>query len=138
MDLFAGSGALGLEALSRGAKKAVFCDISKEAIEIIQKNIIKTHMSEKSEVITGDFKNALENVKGESFNIIFLDSPYASDLDLQAIDIIKNNNILAKDGIIVVETDSDEKIEEIKELSFNILKIRKYGRVRLVFLNRKG
>ncbi len=129
---------MGLESLSRGAKKTVFCDISKKAIEIIQKNIIKTHMSEKSEVILGDFKDVLTKFEEESFDVIFLDSPYASKSDLQAIDIINNKNILTKDGIIIVETDSDEKIEQINELGFNILKIRKYGRVKLVFLNRKG
>ena len=138
LDLFAGSGALGLEALSRGASRAVFCDKSRAALDVINKNIEKTHMKEKCEVITSDYKTALSSLSKGKFDIIFLDPPYSSDYDIQAIDIINNNDILAKDGIIIVETDSDEKIEAINKLSFNILKIRKYGRIRLVFLNRKG
>ena len=137
LDLFAGSGALGLEALSRGARKAVFCDHSKEAIEIIKQNIIKTHMTEQAEVVMSDYKELLTKTQ-EEYDIIFLDSPYASDYDIEALDIINSNNILAKDGIIIVETDSEKRIEDISKLSFNILKIRKYGRVKLVFLNRKG
>lgn len=138
LDLFAGSGALGLEALSRGADCAVFCDSSKEAIGIIKQNISKTHMQEKCEVLLDNYSTALAKLENKMFDIIFLDAPYASDYDMQALDIIEKKDILAKDGIIILETDSDKKIEDLNKLSFNILKIRKYGRVKLVFLNRKG
>ena len=74
----------------------------------------------------------------EKFDIIFLDPPYKTDFDIQALEIIINNNLIAKDGIVVLETNSDEKIERIEGLNINILKVRKYGRVKLVFLNWKG
>ena len=138
LDLFAGSGALGLEALSRGANYAVFCDNSREAIEIIKSNVSKTHMENKCEIMLDNYNVVLTKLSNTTFDIIFLDPPYASDYDIKSLDIINNNNILAKDGIIIVETDSDKKINEINKLCFNILKIRKYGRVKLVFLNRKG
>ena len=69
LDLFAGSGAIGLECLSRGAKKAVLCDKSKEAIQIIKRNIEKTHMEEKAQIINADYENCLEKLKNEQFDI---------------------------------------------------------------------
>lgn len=138
LDLFSGSGALALEALSRGAQKAVLCDNSKKAIQVINENISKTKMKEKTEVILADYKVALSKLKGNVFDIIFLDPPYLTDFDIQAIEIIQRENLLTDDGVIIVETDSEEKIENIEKLDINILKIRKYGRVKLVFLNRKG
>ena len=79
LDLFAGSGAIGLEMLSRGAKKAVLCDNSKEAVGIIKKNIEKTHSQEKAEIYNSDFETCLEKIKNQKFDIIYLDPPYATD-----------------------------------------------------------
>ena len=76
LDLFAGSGAIGLECLSRGAKKAILCDKSKEAVEIIKRNIEKTHMEDKAQVFNTDFETCLEKVKNQQFDIIYLDPPY--------------------------------------------------------------
>ena len=135
LDLFSGSGALGLEAISRGAKKAFLCDNSWKAISVIKENVKKLRMEEQVSIITADYKKALEQLKNEKFDIIFLDPPYKTDYDIQAIEIIKNQNIIAKDGIIVLETDSDKKIQELENIDVNIFKIRKYGRVKLVFLN---
>lgn len=142
LDLFAGSGALALEALSRGAKFAVLGDNSKTAITVIQKNIEKTHMQKKARVICKDFRQILEdlNIKKTIFDIIFLDPPYISCYDIIAIESIMEKNLLAQNGIIIVETDEEEKIEQIKQIeSITVKDIRKYGRVKLVFLkSRKG
>ena len=142
LDLFAGSGALGLEALSRGAEFAVLVDNSEKATTVIQKNIEKTHMQEKAKVICKDFMQVLEilSTKKASFDIIFLDPPYRSCFDLIAIESIIEKNLLAPDGIIIVETDEEEKIELIKQIeSITVQDVRKYGRVKLVFLkSRKG
>ncbi len=135
LDLFAGSGALGLEAISRGAEHAVLCDNSKKAIYVINENVQKLKMQDKVEILSMDFKKALNSLKGRTFDIVFLDPPYKTDYYIQAIETIKNQELIAKDGVIVFETDSDEKIKEIENISINILKIRKYGRVKLVFLN---
>lgn len=138
LDLFSGSGALALESLSRGAKKAYSYDNSKKAIEIIKNNAKKTHLEEKIIIKNKDFKNALEEVENEKFDIIFLDPPYKTDFGLQAVKIIMEKDLLSKDGIIVFETDKDEKeyLEELRKSS-NIKDLRKYGRVTLVFLDRK-
>lgn len=135
LDLFSGSGALGLESISRGAKKAVLCDSSRKAVNIINQNVQKLKVENQVEILHSDFKKALEILKEREFDIIFLDPPYKSDFDIQAVKAIKECKLLEKDGVIVIETDSDEKIKQLECLDINILKVRKYGRVKLIFLN---
>lgn len=140
LDLFSGSGALGIEAMSRGATQAVLCDKSKEAIRVIRKNLEKTHLTPKAMVINEDYRKALNFLKDKlQFDFIFLDPPYAEDLAKKAIEEILRLNLLKQDGIIMIETDEEERIlKEIKDLNVNVYDLRKYGRVKLIFLNRKG
>lgn len=135
LDLFSGSGALALEALSRGAKKAVLCDKSYEAIEIIKKNIDKTHMQEKTEIFCGDYKKCLDKLN-EKVDLIFIDPPYKLNIAVKAVEIILKKDLLAKDGIIVLETDDEQReIKQLESLDIKIKDIRAYGRVKLIFLN---
>ena len=136
LDLFAGSGALGLEALSRGAKSAILCDNSKEAVDIIYKNITKTKLN--AEVINNDFVKTLKRLDGRQFDIIFLDPPYETNYLEEAINKILELNLLKENGLIIAETDNQEKVEKIKKLDITISDIRKYVIVILIFLNRKG
>lgn len=141
LDLFSGSGALGIESLSRGAKTAVFCDKNREAIEIISKNIEKTRLKESSIVINNDYIKCLEILKSENmkFDLIFLDPPYKTNFAIDALKRILELDLLAQNGIVIIETDEEERnIEEIKKININIDKIKKYGRVKLMFLSRKG
>lgn len=140
LDLFSGSGALAIEALSRGANKAVLCDFSKEAINVINKNIEATRIKEKARILNKDYLEALKTLKkeNEKFNIIFLDPPYKTDYIYKSIEKILQYNLLAEDGIIVAETDDENKIDEIKEIqNIEIYDVRKYGIVHIVFI-RKG
>ena len=139
LDLFAGSGALGIEALSRGAKHCTFCDKSYKAIQMVKENILKTKMQEKSTILNKDYKKCLEEMQ-ESFDIIFIDPPYKEDIAISSINQILEKSLLSKSGIIILETDEEER--EIKELE-NVSKLevydkRKYGRVKLLFLCRKA
>jgi len=137
LDLFSGSGALAIESISRGAKYAISCDNSKKAIQIIKTNIQKCHFTEEIEVINKDYKKTLEDMKDKKFDIIFLDPPYKTDFGIDAIEIIMKNNMLEEEGIVVFETDREnEYIDSIKEYA-NVLNVRKYGRVKLVFVGRK-
>lgn len=141
LDLFAGSGALGIEALSRGAKECVLCDCSNQAGNIIKKNIEKTKVNEKATVIISDYNRCLKHLEDnhKSFDIIFLDPPYESEFIYLATKQIIEKEILNKDGIIIAETDQEDNvINQIKELGINIKDIRKYGRVTLLFIERKG
>jgi len=137
LDLFSGSGALAIESISRGAKNAVSCDNYKKAIQIIKNNIQKTHFEDSIQVINKDYKKCLEEVKNKKFDIIFLDPPYKTDFGINAIKIILDNINLKENGIIIFETDREEKyIEELNQFT-KIIDLRKYGRVKLVFLGRK-
>lgn len=138
LDLFAGSGALGLEALSRGAKIAYFGENSHQAAKVIEKNIYKTKMQDKAKLIIKDYKKILEEVKQIKFDIIFLDPPYETNYDIEAIELVLKDNLLKENGLIVLETDSNEKENKIKTLNIKIDDTRKYGRVKLLFLSRKG
>lgn len=141
LDLFSGSGALALEALSRGAKKSVMCDNSKEAIKVIKQNIEKTRNSDKAVVLNCDYRKALERLNQENFrfNIIFLDPPYETNFAEDATEIIIKYDLLTEDGTIIIETDNKEKvISNLDTKDIDIKDIKKYGRVYLLFLNRKG
>lgn len=109
LDLFAGSGQLGLEALSRGAEKAVFIDSSKEACDIVMKNALKTGLKPKCSISTMDFKSYLASAKGrEKFDIVFLDPPYSSECMALSLSLIEEYSLLAPGGYVVCETDTDE------------------------------
>ncbi len=109
LDLFAGSGQLGLEALSRGAASAIFVDADKAAIEIIRKNIEKTKMTAVSRIINSDYKAALKSLSGrEKFDIVFLDPPYATKNVSNAISALLKGNLLADGAILVCESDIDK------------------------------
>ena len=141
LDLFAGSGALGLEALSRGALNCTFCDNSGKAIGIINQNVEKTKFTNNAIVIQKDYERVLKILKEENkqFDIIFLDPPYNTNYDIKAIEKILEYNLLKQNGDIIVETNKEEKINMLKNIdNINISDLRKYGGVTLMFLNRKG
>lgn len=136
LDLFAGSGALGLEALSRGAKSAVFTDVSEKAINVINQNVQKTKLEDKSIVLNQSYVETLKQMASENqeFDIIFLDPPYTSGLLENAIREILEYKLLSKEGIIIVETDMESELQKIQNIGLHIKDIRKYGRVMLLFL----
>lgn len=138
LDLFAGSGALGIEALSRGAKHCIFCDKSYQSIQMLKQNVKKTKMKEKSTIYNEDYKKCLEKQK-EAFDIIFIDPPYKLDIAVDAIQRILKLHLLQKKGIIILETDEKEReLEELKNLEIEVYDIRKYGRVTLLFIRERG
>ena len=141
LDLFYGSGALGLESLSRGANIAVLCDNNKEAIKIINQNVEKTKMNDKTIVMNNSYIESLEMLKNKNmkFDLIFLDPPYRTNFAIGALKRILDLDLLLKTGIIIIETDDEEReIKQIESININIDDIRKYGRVKLMFLSRKG
>ncbi|MBR3153144.1 MAG: 16S rRNA (guanine(966)-N(2))-methyltransferase RsmD [Clostridia bacterium] len=137
LDLFSGSGALGLESLSRGAKKAIFCDNSKDANKIIMQNIEKTRTKDKSIVYLSDFRDALHQVKDSGLkpDIVFLDPPYESNWIIEALKLIIELKICNDNSIIIAETDDIDRVRsDISRLNIEVSDIRKYGRVYLIFL----
>ena len=141
LDLFAGSGAIGIEFLSRGCKKAYMCDKSPEAIKYVISNVKKTRLQENAVVINKDYVTALNNFKklNLKFDIIFLDPPYNLNISKDAVKLILEYKLLNKDGIIIIETDEKEReIEALKDENVNVYDTRKYGRANLIFLIERG
>lgn len=126
LDLFAGSGALGTEALSRGAKKCVFVENDRKALEIVKKNLDKTNLSSYAEPVFADYKTYLSS-QTQQFDVILLDPPYNKKMCDEALKIIYDKNLLSDDGIILCETDFNEAIET----GFYLKKEYKYGKTRL-------
>ena len=135
LDLFAGSGALGIEALSRGARQAVFCDSSHKAIQMVKQNLERTKLTENAIVMQKDYLECLESLTTK-FDFIFLDPPYQTEFARKAIEKILLLDLLQEDGMIIVETDQKENI--LENLEINIKTIKNYGRVKLIYLTRKG
>ena len=102
LDLFAGSGQLGIEALSRGARQAVFVDERADAIAVIRENLRRTHLAERAEVVRCDYQTYLSRCR-KSFRLIFLDPPYAEKYLENALKRISEIDILAEGGIIITE-----------------------------------
>ncbi len=132
LDMFSGSGALGIEALSRGADKALFLDCDETSISITKKNLDATHLESLSTVIKTD---SIEYVKStdKKFDIIFIDPPYESDLYEKSLNVIKKSSALTNKGFVLLEYDS-EITPEFDLCGFEIIKEKKYGRVKILIL----
>ena len=141
LDLFGGSGALALEALSRGASDAVICDKSYKAIKIIKENVSKTNQVENVQILNKDFETAIKILSetNKKFDIIFLDPPYKTSYIQKSVKLIIEKDILKEDGKIVAETDELNKVlQQVEDENISIYDIRKYGRVDIIFIKRKG
>lgn len=137
LDLFAGSGQLGIEALSRGADKAYLCDINRDAVKMIKQNLEKTKLKDKAVVINEDYKRALRTLNtNEKFDIIFIDPPYKEDIAVDSIIYIIHESRLKENGIMIIETDEIERdLREINKIeNIKIIDQRKYGRASLIFI----
>ncbi|MEA4852740.1 MAG: 16S rRNA (guanine(966)-N(2))-methyltransferase RsmD [Christensenella sp.] len=131
LDLFAGSGALGLEALSRGAKEAVFCDVDAGSIKVIEKNIETLGYAAKSKVIKNDFLNAIALFKNtRKFDIVFIDPPYKRGYYEAVFEALASGEVLAGDALLVAESAQGLEIEG-KGFVFD--KRKKYGKTFLDF-----
>ena len=138
LDLFSGSGAIGIEFLSRGCKTAYLCDNSIKAINMIRQNLERTRLQDNAIVINKDYKKCLQELSNNnvSFDIIFIDPPYKDDIAVDSVKMILSLSLLKKDGIIIIETDEkDREVDNLKKLDIQVYDIRKYGRANLIFLN---
>lgn len=134
LDLFAGSGQLGIEALSRGAQRAVFVDHSREACRIIRGNLEKTGFTEEAEVVCSDYLGYLHSCR-QKFDLIFLDPPYAEIFLENALKTISEIDILSKSGIIVCERESGRTLDE-NFGSFCRSRDYRYGRAEVTLYRR--
>lgn len=129
LDLFAGTGALGIEALSRGAAECVFVDHSRQSIGLIKGNLAHCKVEEPARVIAGDFRRVLTGLAG-NFDIILMDPPYGQGLIEEALRIIGQQGLLTDGGVIVCEHRKEEQLPDII-CDFEKVKERRYGIVKL-------
>ncbi|MEY7999576.1 16S rRNA (guanine(966)-N(2))-methyltransferase RsmD [Clostridium sp. Mt-5] len=138
LDVFAGTGSLGLEAVSRGAKKCFLIDRDSDTFYCLQKNVENLKFVPMCKTMNMDSYGALEKLggKGEVFDIIFVDPPYKKDMIPPAVELIEKENLLCKNGIIVTKIDTDEKIYDGTH-NIVLTDHRKYGNTTVCFYEYK-
>lgn len=134
LDLFSGSGNLGIEAISEGASHVFLADSNRKAVQVIQKNICEFGIESQCTVINLDYKKTLESLKNQKFDIIFLDPPYQTDYIEKSIELITKFDLLEEEGIIVCESDSINRV--IYPKAYQVLRNKKYGDKFIVILEK--
>ena len=138
LDLFAGSGAIGIEALSRGASEAVFVENNAKAVMCIRDNLRSTKLSEQAEVLQSDVLSALNRLEGrKKFDYVFMDPPYNQLLEKQVLTHLASGNLLNEGGLIIVEASLDTDFSYVEDLGYVIVKRKEYKTNAHLFLERK-
>lgn len=139
LDLFAGTGSIGIEALSRGATRVVFVDRSPRAVNLIRENLRRTGMSQKSAVFGQDALTALNLLgrKGERFDLIYIDPPYKKGYETKALRSIAGRCLLAPGGLAVCESDCRDELPETVE-DLVLVRRERYGDTVLSFYRTAG
>ncbi len=133
-DFFAGSGGIGIEALSRGAKHAYFVENNKKALECIKKNLTFTKLADDATVISRDVLGAIPFLT-EKADVIFMDPPYHLGMEANVCQMLKQSGCLKDDTLIIIEAEKDRDFSDIDELGFTILKEKIYKTNKHVFLS---
>ncbi len=136
LDLFCGSGQLALEALSRGAESAVMIDDNVGAVEIIKNNAKNTGLMKQCRISRMDYSEYLKAAaaKGEKFDLVFLDPPYAKDVKDEVLKKVSRAGILASGAIVVCESDVDRFTENEDVYGLRFRRKYRYGRVYITML----
>ena len=140
LDLFAGSGGIGIEALSRGAREAYFCDIDREAIQCIRQNLEHTKLADKATVLKGSFEANLEKLKslGKKFDIVFIDPPYQKGFEFFTLNFLKTSRLISEETLIIIEMSKNTSLEEIDSLYWYIFRIKEYKNNKHIFIRRRN
>ena len=137
LDLFAGSGQIGLEALSRGAAYAVFVENSRKAASCIEDNIHFTKIAKVKRLMMTDAVTAVRTLEGKyKFDIVFIDPPYNKELEKEVLITLSDSDILKDDTLIVVEASNDTDFDYLTELGYEIVKEKIYKTNKHVFIKR--
>jgi 16S rRNA (guanine966-N2)-methyltransferase len=127
LDLFAGSGQIGLEAISRGARYAVFVDNGKKALKCIEDNIHFTKFDKETKVYPNDVMSALRAMEGKyQFDIIFMDPPYRMELEKEVLGYLSDSTLLKEDTLIITEAALDTDFSYLENLGFYMQKWKTY------------
>lgn len=137
LDLFGGTGALGIEALSRGARSAVFVEESTRSLAALRKNIKECRLKEQAEVLAREAQTGIKilETRGESFELIFLDPPYGRGLARRVLQALSRSSIVSPGTLIVAEHSLSEELDSIP--SWQRVDLRRYGRTQVSFFSLK-
>lgn len=136
LDLFSGSGAIGIEALSRGAKEAVFVENNKEAINCIKENLIFTKLVNSGIVMSYDVMTAISMLEGRNakFDIVFMDPPYNKEIEKEVLDRLKQSEIIDSDTMIIVEASLNTSFSYLRDMGYELFKEKKYKTNKHMFI----
>lgn len=140
LDLFSGSGAIAIEALSRGAKSATLVEKNREAVKCINENLEKTHLEEQATVLCRDVFLALKKLETEreKFDIVFLDPPYNKELEKNVLIFLSKSDLINENSTIIVEASLETEFDYVEELGFEILRDKRYKTNKHIFLKLIG
>ena len=137
LDLFAGSGQIGIEALSEGAAFCAFCDNDPHSIRCIEKNLKTTGFSERALVCRGNVISALRSMeKLEPFDIVFMDPPYDKGLEKEVLSYLSGSGVITADTLIVVEASDDTPMDYVDGLGYELIREKRYRNNKHIFLER--
>lgn len=137
VDLFSGSGGIGIEALSRGARKAYFVENAQKAIACITDNLEHTHLSDKAVVLKQDVFSALRGSIKETADVIFLDPPYQQDYEKRVLELLHDAAYVNEDTLIVVEAARETSFDYVEDIGFFVEKEKQYKTNKHVFIRKK-
>ncbi len=138
LDLFSGSGAIGIEALSRGASEASFVEQSKKAMECIRENLKITKLAEYATLYETDVLNALSRMEGKKkFDYVFMDPPYNQLLEKRVLEYLSKSDLLSEDALIIVEASLETDFSYANGLGFAIIKEKTYKTNKHIFLEKE-
>ncbi len=138
LDLFAGSGAIGIEALSRGAEYACFVEQNRQALKVIRENLAFTKLEADSDVAAGDAAVLVRNLRPKKpFDVVFIDPPYSCGLERQALEAIRDVSCVTDSTLFIVEARLGTDFSYLDGLGYRILREKKYKTNEHVFLKRK-
>lgn len=138
LDLFAGSGQMGLEAVSRGANYVVFVENNKKAAACIEANIAFTKFTKETKLYTSDVMSALRAMEGKyKFDVIFMDPPYNQELEKEVLTYLSTSSLLKEDTLIVVEASLATAFDYLDELGFKMQKLKTYKTNEHAFICKK-
>jgi len=127
LDLFSGTGGIGIEALSRGANSCVFVDNDREAIRCIRENLEKTRLTAEGEIMARDALSALRQLEGrERFDCVFMDPPYDKELEKEVLTYLSTSKLLAPGAWVVIEASNQTDFDYLEELGYNLIKEKQY------------
>ncbi len=135
LDLFSGSGAIGIEALSRGAREAVFVENNKKAVSCIKENLKFTKLIDRAQIIERNAESAVAGLSGR-FDVIFMDPPYDNEYEKQMLELISKSDIADRDTLIIVEASLDTKMDYLNEYGYDIVKEKTYKTNKHIFIQK--